>query len=828
MPLRLLCKLLFALALVTAGAGLPAPVLAQATQAELQAEPAPGVRAPDYAAWQQVASDAEEALVEGRAPNAALEQIRAQVADWRARFLEAQSANQSRIQTVRDQIAALGPVPEGDVEEPAEIAARREELNRQLVRLQAPGLAADEAFRQAEGIIREIDQTLRDRQADELMQLWPSPVNPVNWPAGLSALQESALGLVNEVRSAWATPERRDDFRANLPLIIGYLLFALVLLVRGRSWMEELTLRLQNRASARGRQVYATLVSLGQVILPLAGVYALVSAIRATELVGVVSDVLVASLPAVGFAVLAARWLGLQVFPRAGMPPGGLELSPERRAEGRLWANTLGLLVAVEWVRRLAINPTRDVEAAHAVISFPIIALTGMVIFRLGQLLRRAAGNRGAEQDQSVRRRLTGIVGQATMAIGVVAPVLGAVGYVAAANAILYPTAMSLALGGLLLVLLRLETDAYVQITRSEDDARDSLVPVLVGFVLVVAALPLFALIWGARPAQLWDLWIRFQEGFAVGDTRISPSNFLMFVIVFASGYTITRLLQGGLAGSVLPKTSLDPGGQKAIISGLGYVGFFLAALIAFSAAGINLSSLAFVAGALSVGIGFGLQNIVQNFVSGIILLIERPVSEGDWIEVGGVMGTVKAISVRSTVIETFDRTDVIVPNGDLIAGMVTNWTRGNLTGRLILPVGVAYGTDTRKVERILREIIEEQPLVVLNPPPAVLFLAFGADSLNFEIRAILRDVKFKLSVQSDLMHEINRRFAEEGIEIPFAQRDIWLRNPEALNPAMAENEHAGPKQPTVPHLTEEDIGEAASEPEPDASHPPAVPEEKE
>jgi small-conductance mechanosensitive channel len=809
MAVRLLAALTLVAALLAA-----VPAAAQGLSwwtggsARAQGEDA-GPAPPDYPAWVRFAGRVEAATEEPRTTNLAYEQLRSELVSWRERFLAAQTTNRSRIETARAQLDALGPAPAEGQTEPEELAQRRRDLGEQLARLQAPRIAAEEAYVGADGLIREIDAILRDRQTDELLRLWPAPVNPANWPAALNALTGAAGGLWSEVASAASSPLRRSELRGNLPLIILYLAFAGVMLARGRHWMELLSLRLQADASARGREIWSFAVSLGQILLPVGGAVVLVEAIRATGMVGLRGGVVVSLLPALAFAVFTAGWLAGRVFPKAPGSDPLLALPPERLAEGRFHVAAFGMLLAVEALRAALIDGQGS-EAATAVLSFPVIAVAGLLLFRIGQLLRRhVQGQAQPDQPPSYRNRLIGLAGHVAMAVGLVGPALAAVGYVSAATAMVYPASISLALLALLMVLQRLVGAIYGLVTGSDEGGHEALLPVLAGFVLMLLSLPLFALIWGARVADLMEIWARFREGFSLGETRISPTDFVLFAVVFALGYGLTRLLQGALKTSVLPKTSLDQGGQNAIVAGIGYLGVILAALIAVTTAGIDLSSLAIVAGALSVGIGFGLQNIVSNFVSGIILLIERPVSEGDWIEVGGVQGTVRAISVRSTRIQTFDRTDVIVPNSDLIAGRVTNWTRFNLTGRLIVPVGVAYGTDTRRVERILREIAEAQPLAVLNPPPAVIFMGFGDSALNFEVRVILRDVNFSLSVRSEINHQIARRFAEEGIEIPFPQRDVWLRSPPPPGPAapVPVPEHKGPPSLRADATTEEPPG---------------------
>ena len=762
---------------------------------------------PDFDAWQSVATRAERAVTAARASDEAFGNLRAEIVDWRGRFQAQLTANAGRISTLNEQLAALGPPPEEGATEATEIADRRAALNAQLERLNTPRRTAEEAFSRANGIVGEIDEILSQRQADQLLNMGPWPVNVSLWPDAWRDLQETVIATVSGVAESWRNPATRAQAQDNLPLVVALVILGIALLARSRHWSELLAVRIQRAAAGSTAGVAGFFVSLGQIILPMLGLLALLRAVGATDLFGTRAQLILDALEPMGFTIFFALWLGSRTFPRDDALPTPLTLPQERRTEGRIYTFVLGATFAVFLLLQDVADFERYGLETVAVLQFPLIVLAAVLTLRVGWLMRRNLRDGEAETpaERPFGARLIRLLGQGAIVVGLLAPLLAAAGYGTAAKELIFPYVLTLAMFGVLALLQQLVRDIYTAL-RPGHAAADSLIPTLVGFALMlVASIPL-ALIWGARTTDLTDIWDQMRAGLTVGDMTISPGSFFTLIVVFTLGYLLTRGAQSAMRTSVLPKTKLDPGGQTAIVAGLGYVGIFLAALVAITSAGIDLSNIAIVAGALSVGIGFGLQTIVSNFVSGIILLIERPISEGDWIEVGGQMGYVRNISVRSTRIETFDRTDVIVPNADLISGTVTNYTRGNTVGRVIIPVGVAYGTDTRRVEGILREIAEAHPMALANPAPMILFAGFGADSLDFEIRIIVRDVNWSLSVRNDINHQIAERFVAEGIEIPFAQRDVWLRNPETLRPG----ETAAPPAPPAPQPEiDPDIGDA-------------------
>jgi potassium efflux system protein len=298
-------------------------------------------------------------------------------------------------------------------------------------------------------------------------------------------------------------------------------------------------------------------------------------------------------------------------------------------------------------------------------------------------------------------------------------------------------------------------------------------------FALVVIAGP-----WEGTATDMIGAIQGFRFGFTIGEATISFRAVLTAVAVLVIGVFLTRAAQRWLETQVLPRTEIEPSLQLSVGVIFGYVGIIAAIALALGALGIDLQKIALVAGALSVGIGFGLQSIVSNFVSGLILLTERPIRVGDWIVAKGEEGYVRRIRVRATEVETFDRASVIIPNSELISGAVKNWTHGNILGRVSVKVGVSYDSDAEKVRELLLSVAAEHPAVLKQPPPYVLFMAFGDSSLDFELRCIISDIQQRLSVLSDLNFTVLARFRAAGIEIPFPQRVVHFADGEA--PASA------------------------------------------
>lgn len=285
---------------------------------------------------------------------------------------------------------------------------------------------------------------------------------------------------------------------------------------------------------------------------------------------------------------------------------------------------------------------------------------------------------------------------------------------------------------------------------------------------------------WGLPQAGTRVILRMLDKGIPVGGMRLVPIRVIEGLVAFTVLLTATRWARDQIRLRLSASERLDRGALEAAVTLAGYAGFSIAAVVALGLAGVGLANLALIAGALSVGIGFGLQNIVNNFVSGLILLFERPIRPGDYVTVGsGTEGFVRRIRIRSTEIETLDRTNVIVPNSELISGQVTNWMLNDRFGRVILQVGVAYGSDVRLVERLLLKIAGDHPDVIAEndlPPPTVFFRGFGDSSLDFELRAMIRDISQRFRVSSELNFAIDAAFREHGVQIPFPQRDLHLR----------------------------------------------------
>jgi potassium-dependent mechanosensitive channel len=256
--------------------------------------------------------------------------------------------------------------------------------------------------------------------------------------------------------------------------------------------------------------------------------------------------------------------------------------------------------------------------------------------------------------------------------------------------------------------------------------------------------------------------------GFSFGGVTLSLSSLIGAAIVFATAVFFTRLIQNWLGSRFLPQTRLDAGVRNSVQTICGYIGVIVAALLAGAQIGLDVQKLALIAGGLSVGIGFGLQTIANNFVSGLILLWERTIRVGDLVVVGSDQGFVRAIKARATEIETFDRGSLIVPNSNFVSGVVKNWVHNDRVGRIIISVNVAYESDVDQVRDLMIAAAKAQEQVLAIPSPSVLFAEFGDWSLKFNLICFVDDIERAERTRSDINFEILRAMREAGLRIAY------------------------------------------------------------
>ena len=670
--------------------------------------------------------------------------------------------------------------------EKAELEGQILQLNAQLGRSQVISLRAEE-------IAENIDNLRRSKFTNQLFHESPLLISPTLWLQAIEETPNLMTGLVAILLSGLTRIWAEIPF-----LFLGSILFGALLSYGLLHHFRPLKLtgrsHLQNNTKVRGIGYGQGINALLRIIRNLTLIVltpglVLITITQADVVAERLADLLWTLFASVAYFALA-HGLSLAIF-SPKKPELRLANVSDTKAKNIHKTVTVNLTIALIGFTLYEFSKILTAPDDIVVLTLGITS----VLFGGSALLEYATREKSDDPDQRLIPNLLvlkvlGVFVVLGLVVALIAPILG------------YPNLGAFAVNQTILAgvisaiiyivfrfmdaLLSIEVDPTTgtEVIAAPNDARSQrrmqAKLLFSGFAKVLFTLLgviVFAASWGLDTSSIWhDIGRLFKE-IKVGGITISPSTILTGLLIFVLGILTTRALQRWFANRFLPATSLDIGLRNSIVTAIGYIGFIIVVMIAFAHVGLDLSSLAIVAGALSLGIGFGLQSIVSNFVSGIILLAERPIKAGDWISVGGSEGTVKKISVRSTEIETFDRATVIMPNADFISGSVKNFMYGNTIGRFILNIGVGYDSDPNQVKEILLECAKNHPLVLAYPESYVVFSDFGASSLDFELRGYLADCGNGLTVRSDLRFALFQRLKEEGIEIPFPQQDVYVKN---------------------------------------------------
>ena len=674
-----------------------------------------------------------------------------------------------RAKEAEDRLKELGPAPAKDAPaESAEIAGQRKELTDEFNDI-------DGELKQARVLTVKTDQ-LGDRvaqkrhalYANELFARSASILDPSFWTEVYRALPIE-LRSIEALVDAWSEHHTRPRW-AGAALIIVIIIAIVVVLTRW--WLPRLIGEPSNTRSAKAWAALWVFIWFA-IRTPLAGFAALL-ALTTFGLLTVrleqIAQGVVAGMAAAAFGHGVARGLLAPEHPHRRL----VQEDDETALcfyNHLLWASrALGVLIVLQVIHKTLFAPLVITVATNALFAATTAAFLVHLVLRLGTIKK----NRGEALVAASWAHPLGLLMAVLIGIALVA------GYAGVAAFISLRVIVAAAVFGALFLLLVITQTLFASINEQTPKGQmlaenlgidprtlglsGALLSALIRVLLIATSFLLIIGPWEVSTADLFDTVRNIPFGFKIGEIRVSFQAILAAILVLVLLLVLMRIIQRWLERELLPRTGLEPSLQLSIVTIFGYVGAITAIALALSGLGFDLQKIALIAGALSVGIGFGLQSIVSNFVSGLILLTERPIRVGDSIVVKGEEGWVRRVRVRATEIETFDRASVIIPNSEFITGVVKNWTRANRLGRIVVKVGVSYETDPDRVRDILTDIANAHPQIVQTPPPAAYLVAFGETQLEFELRCVVAEVEKGLSVRSELHYAIIQKFREAGI----------------------------------------------------------------
>ena len=674
-----------------------------------------------------------------------------------------------RAKEAEDRLKELGPAPAKDApSESAEIAGQRKELTDEFNDI-------DGELKQARVLTVKTDQ-LGDRvaqkrhalYANELFARSASILDPSFWTEVYRALSIE-LRSIEALVDAWSEHHTRPRW-AGAALIIVVIIAIVIVLTRW--WLPRLIGEPSNTRSAKAWAALWVFIWFA-IRTPLAGFAALL-ALTTFGLLTVrleqIAQGVVAGMAAAAFGHGVARGLLAPEHPHRRL----VQEDDETALcfyNHLLWASrALGALIVLQVIHKTLFAPLVITVATNALFAATTAAFLVHLVLRLGTIKK----NRGEALVAASWAHPLGLLMAVLIGIALVA------GYAGVAAFISLRVIVAAAVFGALFLLLVITQTLFASINEQTPKGQmlaeslgidprtlglsGALLSALIRVILIATSFLLIIGPWEVSTADLFDTVRNIPFGFKIGEIRVSFQAILAAILVLVLLLVLMRIIQRWLERELLPRTGLEPSLQLSIVTIFGYVGAITAIALALSGLGFDLQKIALIAGALSVGIGFGLQSIVSNFVSGLILLTERPIRVGDSIVVKGEEGWVRRVRVRATEIETFDRASVIIPNSEFITGVVKNWTRANRLGRIVVKVGVSYETDPDRVRDILTDIANAHPQIVQTPPPAAYLVAFGETQLEFELRCVVAEVEKGLSVRSELHYAIIQKFREAGI----------------------------------------------------------------